>query len=98
MKSYFGFKLFFKGWSVFSSSASKIATKATENAIKIGGYATQKVSEISETVGDKVCFYFLFLSHFHNFILICNNYFVLIYICFLELHNFLKLVNYIPLI
>lgn len=42
------------GWSVFSSSASKIATKATENAIKIGGYATQKVSEISETVGDKV--------------------------------------------
>lgn len=27
---------------MFSSSASKIATKATENAIKIGGLATQK--------------------------------------------------------
>ncbi|XP_051163319.1 ADP-ribosylation factor GTPase-activating protein 1 isoform X3 [Leptopilina boulardi] len=34
------------GWSVFSSSASKIATKATENAIKIGGYATQKVGDL----------------------------------------------------
>lgn len=42
------------GWSVFSSSATKIASKATENAIKIGGFASQKVSEISETVGEKV--------------------------------------------
>ncbi|KAG8038142.1 hypothetical protein G9C98_006467 [Cotesia typhae] len=33
------------GWSIFSSSASKIATKATENAIKIGGMATQKVRD-----------------------------------------------------
>lgn len=29
---------------MFSSSASKIATKATENAIKIGGIASQKVT------------------------------------------------------
>lgn len=33
-----------QGWSIFSSSASKIASKATENAIKIGGLATQKAS------------------------------------------------------
>ncbi|XP_067002898.2 ADP-ribosylation factor GTPase-activating protein 1 [Anabrus simplex] len=42
------------GWSVFSSSATKIASKATEGAIKIGGIASQKVAEISVTVGDKV--------------------------------------------
>ncbi|XP_057334836.1 ADP-ribosylation factor GTPase-activating protein 1 isoform X2 [Microplitis mediator] len=34
------------GWSIFSSSATKIASKATENAIKIGGMATQKVGDI----------------------------------------------------
>ncbi|XP_057334835.1 ADP-ribosylation factor GTPase-activating protein 1 isoform X1 [Microplitis mediator] len=33
------------GWSIFSSSATKIASKATENAIKIGGMATQKVRD-----------------------------------------------------
>ncbi|XP_034950191.1 ADP-ribosylation factor GTPase-activating protein 1 [Chelonus insularis] len=33
------------GWSIFSSSASKIACKATENAIKIGGIASQKVRD-----------------------------------------------------
>ncbi|XP_049772246.1 ADP-ribosylation factor GTPase-activating protein 1-like isoform X1 [Schistocerca cancellata] len=42
------------GWSVFSSSASKIASKATEGAIKIGGIASQKVAEISVSVGEKV--------------------------------------------
>ncbi|XP_065340534.1 ADP-ribosylation factor GTPase-activating protein 1 isoform X1 [Cloeon dipterum] len=42
------------GWSVFSSSASKVASKATENALKIGSVATQKVSEIGATVGEKV--------------------------------------------
>ncbi|XP_059475785.1 ADP-ribosylation factor GTPase-activating protein 1 [Neocloeon triangulifer] len=42
------------GWSVFSSSASKVASKATENAYKIGSVATQKVSEIGATVGEKV--------------------------------------------
>lgn len=44
------------GWSVFSSSASKIASKATENAIKIGGLATQKVRDgtLLEDVGAQV--------------------------------------------
>lgn len=32
------------GWSILSSSATKIASKATENAYKYGGIATQKVS------------------------------------------------------
>ncbi|XP_071565911.1 ADP-ribosylation factor GTPase-activating protein 1 isoform X2 [Temnothorax nylanderi] len=39
------------GWSMFSSSASKIASKATENAIKIGGLATQKVGDITRRGG-----------------------------------------------
>ncbi|XP_043251318.1 ADP-ribosylation factor GTPase-activating protein 1 isoform X2 [Colletes gigas] len=34
------------GWSIFSSSASKIANKATENAIRIGELATQKVGDL----------------------------------------------------
>ncbi|TGZ57221.1 ADP-ribosylation factor GTPase-activating protein 1, partial [Temnothorax longispinosus] len=34
------------GWSIFFSSASKIASKATENAIKIGGLATQKAKNV----------------------------------------------------
>ncbi|XP_043286385.1 ADP-ribosylation factor GTPase-activating protein 1 isoform X2 [Venturia canescens] len=34
------------GWSIFSSSASKIASKATENAIKMGGIASQKVGDL----------------------------------------------------
>ncbi|XP_076171898.1 ADP-ribosylation factor GTPase-activating protein 1 isoform X2 [Ptiloglossa arizonensis] len=34
------------GWSIFSSSASKIASKATENAIRIGELATQKVGDL----------------------------------------------------
>lgn len=42
------------GWSLFSTSASKIASKATEGAIKFGGIASQKVSEISVSVTDKV--------------------------------------------
>ncbi|XP_053974276.1 ADP-ribosylation factor GTPase-activating protein 1-like isoform X1 [Hylaeus volcanicus] len=44
------------GWSMFSSSASKIASKATENAIRIGELATQKVREgtLLEDVGAQV--------------------------------------------
>ncbi|XP_071576713.1 uncharacterized protein [Temnothorax nylanderi] len=44
------------GWSIFSSSASKIASKATENAIKIGGLAMQKVRDgtLLEDVGAQV--------------------------------------------
>ncbi|CAH2007340.1 unnamed protein product [Acanthoscelides obtectus] len=33
------------GWSFLSSSATKIASKATENAVKYGGIASQKVKE-----------------------------------------------------
>lgn len=44
------------GWSIFSSSASKIASKATENAIKIGELASQKVRDgtLLEDVGAQV--------------------------------------------
>lgn len=40
---------------MFSSSATKLASKATEGAIKVGGIATQKVAEIGSNVNDKVC-------------------------------------------
>lgn len=39
---------------MFSVSATKIASKATEGAIKIGGIASQKVADISASVGEKV--------------------------------------------
>ncbi|XP_054276120.1 ADP-ribosylation factor GTPase-activating protein 1-like isoform X2 [Macrosteles quadrilineatus] len=42
------------GWSLFSTGATKLATKATESAIKVGGIATQKVAEIGVNVNDKV--------------------------------------------
>ncbi|XP_044258023.1 ADP-ribosylation factor GTPase-activating protein 1 isoform X2 [Tribolium madens] len=44
------------GWSFLSSSASKLASKATENAVKYGGIATQKVKEGSllEDVGTQI--------------------------------------------
>ncbi|KOC60688.1 ADP-ribosylation factor GTPase-activating protein 1 [Habropoda laboriosa] len=44
------------GWSIFSSSASKIASKATENALRIGELATQKVRDgtLLEEVGVQV--------------------------------------------
>ncbi|XP_018896037.1 ADP-ribosylation factor GTPase-activating protein 1 isoform X2 [Bemisia tabaci] len=45
---------FASGWSLFSSSATKFASKATESAIKIGGIATQKAMELGSTVQDKV--------------------------------------------
>ncbi|XP_022904784.1 ADP-ribosylation factor GTPase-activating protein 1 isoform X2 [Onthophagus taurus] len=42
------------GWSFLSSSATKIANKASENAIKYGGIATQKVADISSHVSEKM--------------------------------------------
>ncbi|KRT79904.1 hypothetical protein AMK59_7872, partial [Oryctes borbonicus] len=42
------------GWSFLSSSATKIASKASENAVKYGGIATQKVADISSHVSGKV--------------------------------------------
>lgn len=41
------------GWSFLSTSATKIASKATENAVKYGGLASQKVVDISTHVGEK---------------------------------------------
>lgn len=42
------------GLSLFANSASRLAAKASENAVKLGSLATQKVSELSETVNEKV--------------------------------------------
>ncbi|KAJ8919792.1 hypothetical protein NQ315_006321 [Exocentrus adspersus] len=42
------------GWSFLASSATKIASKATENAVKYGGMASQKVVDFSSQVGEKV--------------------------------------------
>ena len=39
---------------MFASSVSKAARSATESAVKYGGIATQKVSEMASTVTDKV--------------------------------------------
>jgi len=43
-----------KGWSIFSSAATKIASTAGENAVKFGGIATQKAAELGETMSEKV--------------------------------------------
>ncbi|XP_013147408.1 PREDICTED: ADP-ribosylation factor GTPase-activating protein 1 isoform X1 [Papilio polytes] len=42
------------GWSMLTSSVSKVARTATESAVKYGGIASQKVSEMASTVTDKV--------------------------------------------
>ncbi|XP_049885344.1 ADP-ribosylation factor GTPase-activating protein 1 isoform X2 [Pectinophora gossypiella] len=42
------------GWSIFASSVSKAARTATESAVRYGGIATQKVSEMASTVTEKV--------------------------------------------
>lgn len=39
---------------MFSVSATKIANRATEGAVRIGGIASQKVADISASVGEKV--------------------------------------------
>ena len=39
---------------MFSVGASKLAAKATESALKFGEIASQKVVQVSETVGEKV--------------------------------------------
>lgn len=47
---------FANGWSFLSSSATKIASKASENAVRYGGMASQKIKEgnILEEVGSQV--------------------------------------------
>ncbi|XP_039763154.1 ADP-ribosylation factor GTPase-activating protein 1 [Pararge aegeria] len=42
------------GWSMLTSSVTKVARSATENAVRYGGIATQKVSEMASTVTEKV--------------------------------------------
>ncbi|XP_063837882.1 ADP-ribosylation factor GTPase-activating protein 1 isoform X2 [Ostrinia nubilalis] len=42
------------GWSIFTSSVTKVAKSATENAVRYGEIATQKVSEMASTVTEKV--------------------------------------------
>ncbi|XP_053623757.1 ADP-ribosylation factor GTPase-activating protein 1 [Plodia interpunctella] len=42
------------GWSMFASSVTKAARTATESAVRYGGIATQKVTEMATTVTDKV--------------------------------------------
>lgn len=42
------------GWSLFASSVSKAAKTATDHAVRYGGIATQKVSEMATTVTEKV--------------------------------------------
>ncbi|KAJ2954085.1 hypothetical protein O0L34_g2301 [Tuta absoluta] len=42
------------GWSAFASSVTKVARSATENAVRYGGIATQKVTEMASTVTEKV--------------------------------------------
>jgi len=56
---------------VFSVSATKIASKATEGAIKIGGIASQKVVDISASVGEKVS---MLLVSFLNSTCMCSLY------------------------
>jgi hypothetical protein len=49
---------------VFSVSATKMASKATEGAIRIGGIASQKVADISASVGEKVSTFFFNIYKF----------------------------------
>lgn len=64
---------------MFSVSATKIASRATEGAIRIGGIASQKVSDISASVGEKVSMLYIFhLLLFFLFPLACV---VHIYVC-----------------
>lgn len=42
------------GWSMISIGATKLAAKATESALKFGEIASQKVVQVSETVGEKM--------------------------------------------
>ncbi|KAH9634669.1 hypothetical protein HF086_000641 [Spodoptera exigua] len=42
------------GWSLFTSSVSKAARTATESAVRYGGIASQKVTEMASTVTERV--------------------------------------------
>lgn len=71
-----------------SSSATKVASKATENVVKYGGIASQKVVDISAHVGEKVCLVARFLFFFFKTpsVFLFLNYFLLSYfIVFLQI-------------
>ena len=55
---------------MFSVGASKLAAKATESALKFGEIASQKVVQVSETVGEKVKALIL-ISSFIPLLLFC---------------------------
>ncbi len=43
-----------QGWSMFSLAATKVAAKASENAVKLGEIASQKAVELGGTVSERV--------------------------------------------
>ncbi|KAK6629366.1 hypothetical protein RUM43_003183 [Polyplax serrata] len=47
------------GWSLLSVSATKLASKATESAVKIGEMTSNKVADLSVTVSEKFAKFFL---------------------------------------
>ena len=50
---------------MISIGATKLAAKATESALKFGEIASQKVVQVSESVGEKVISYFsVVISYF----------------------------------
>ena len=48
---------FFQSWSAFSLGASKLTSKVADVGWKFTEVATRKVSEVSETVTEKVNFF-----------------------------------------
>jgi len=52
---------------MISIGATKLAAKATESALKFGEIASQKVVQVSETVGEKVKFHFSSLFFYAYF-------------------------------
>lgn len=57
MKKFKNYFYIAQGWSIFTSSVTKAAKTATESAVRYGGIATQKVSEMASTVTEKVCIF-----------------------------------------
>ena len=51
------FFFFFQSWSAFSLGASKLTSKVADVGWKFTEVATRKVSEVSETVTERVNFF-----------------------------------------
>ena len=67
-----------QGWSAFSIGASRLTGRMTEAGKKLSEVATQKVSEMSGTVSEKVCS--VLITNYN--ILICMFYFLFDFACF----------------